>query len=191
MQSAGLPTSPEGLDALPVQENSTYPVRPELDDEPITSITEVIPSQLRTYPYYFTLNLPTFSTAAYGLLFLATRQARWSTNIPEALIPQTISQPIRQAIIQQMSTTIRSNTKAPNLSRDICSITSPAFTGHRPTECYRIFEALAIYTAHKLITSSEYRYQNKRTASAAELSPSPSPITGLRRRSTGHQMDGR
>ncbi len=29
VQSAGLPTSPEGLDALQVQENSTYPVQPE------------------------------------------------------------------------------------------------------------------------------------------------------------------
>jgi hypothetical protein len=37
MQSAGLPTSPEGLDALQVQENSTYPAQPEYDDEPITN----------------------------------------------------------------------------------------------------------------------------------------------------------
>ena len=43
MQSNGLPTSPEGLDALQVQEHSTYPVRPELDDEPITSTTKVTP----------------------------------------------------------------------------------------------------------------------------------------------------
>jgi hypothetical protein len=28
MQAAGLPTSPEGLDALHVHENSTYPVNP-------------------------------------------------------------------------------------------------------------------------------------------------------------------
>ena len=44
MQSAGLPTSLKGLDALQAQENSTYLVHPELDDEPITSTTEVIPS---------------------------------------------------------------------------------------------------------------------------------------------------
>ena len=44
MQSDGLSTSLEGLDALQVQENSTYPVRPELDDEPITITTEVMPS---------------------------------------------------------------------------------------------------------------------------------------------------
>jgi len=66
MQSDGLPTSPEGLDALHVQEHSTYHVSPELDDEPITNTTEVIPSKLRTCPYSFTLTLPTFSSATYG-----------------------------------------------------------------------------------------------------------------------------
>ena len=44
MQSAGLPTSLEGLDALQVQDNSAYPVHPELNDEPNTITTEVIPS---------------------------------------------------------------------------------------------------------------------------------------------------
>ena len=73
MQSAGLFTSLEGLDDLHVQENSTYPVRPELDDEPITITTEVIPSQLRTCPYSFTGTLLTFCSAAYGLLLLASR----------------------------------------------------------------------------------------------------------------------
>ena len=73
MQKNGLPTSPEGLEALQVQEHSTYPVRPELDDEPITITTEVIPSQLRTCPYSFTVTLPTFCSAAYGLLLLASK----------------------------------------------------------------------------------------------------------------------
>jgi hypothetical protein len=171
MQTAGHPKSPEGMDALQVQENSTYPVCPELDDKPITSTTEVIPTQFRICPYSFTLTLPTFNSASYGLLLLASKQARWSSNIPEALIPQTISQPIRQALIQQMPTTIRSNTKAQKLARDIWCITSLAFTSHRATECYRIFKAYALYTAYKIITSAEYRYQHERAASAAELSP--------------------
>jgi hypothetical protein len=59
MQTVGLPTSPEGMDALQVHENSTCHVCPELDDEPITSTNEVIPSQLRTCPYSYTLTLPT------------------------------------------------------------------------------------------------------------------------------------
>jgi hypothetical protein len=135
MQSAGLPTSLEGLDALQVQENSTYPVRPELDNEPTISTTEVMPSQLRTCPYSFTVTLPTFCSAAYGLLLFANRHARWSTNIPASLIPQHIPQPTRQALLQQMPTTIKSNTKAPEFSRNTCNITITAFTGHRPTKC--------------------------------------------------------
>ena len=75
MQSAGLPKSPEGMDALHVQENSTYPVCPKLDDEPITSTTEVMPSQLRTCPYSFTLTLPTFNIVAYGLSTSPCQQA--------------------------------------------------------------------------------------------------------------------
>ena len=73
MQSAGLPTSPEGLDALQFQENLTYPVQPKYDDEPITITTQVIPPQLNTCPYSFTMTLPTLSTATYGLLLLASR----------------------------------------------------------------------------------------------------------------------
>jgi len=92
-------------------------------------------------------------------------------KILEALIPPTISQPIRQALLQQMPTTIKSNTQAPKLSRDIWCITSLAFTGQRPTECYRIFKASALYTAYKLITTAGYRYQHERAARAAELLP--------------------
>jgi hypothetical protein len=76
MQAAGLPTSLEDLDALQIQENSTYPFTPELDDEPITRTTEVIPAHLRTCTYSFIVTLPTFSSAACGLLLLASRQAR-------------------------------------------------------------------------------------------------------------------
>ena len=115
MQDAGLPTSLEGLDALQVHEDSTYPVTPKLDDEPITSTTEVIPAHLLTSPYFFTVTLPTFSSAAYGLLLQASKQARWFASIPEILIPQTISQPFRKGLLQQTTTT----TEAPRLSRDI------------------------------------------------------------------------
>ena len=155
MQSDGLPTSPEGLDALHVQENSTYPVRPELNDEPITITTEVMPSQLRTCPYSFTVTLPNFCSATYGLLLLANRQTRWSTNIPAALIPQHIPQPTRHALLQEIPTTITGNTKPPKFSRDLCSISSIAFTGHRPTECYRLFKAFG--TTHSAQTHHNIR----------------------------------
>jgi len=171
MQYVGLPTFLEGLDAIQVQENSTYPITLEFDDEPITSTTKVIPTHLRTCPYSFTLTLPASSSAAYGLLLLASKQARWSTSIPDTLIPQTISQPIRKALLQQMPITIRGNTEALKLSRDICCITILAFTCQRPTYCHRLFKVSSLYTTYKLITTAEYRYQHERATSAAELSP--------------------
>ena len=42
--------------------------------------------------------------------------------------------------------------------------------GQRPTDCHTFFKALALYTAYKLITTTECRYQLMHT-SAAELSP--------------------
>ena len=131
-----------------------------------------MPSQLNTGPSSFTTTLTTFSTAAYGLLLLASRHTRWTTGIPESLIPSAITQNIRQAILQQTMIIIKTNSDAPKLSRDACNITGLAFSGLRPTECYRLFKASAPHTALKLIKAAEYRYQHERATSAAKLSPS-------------------
>ncbi len=56
MQSAGLPSSTDGLDALQVQENSNYPVQPEYDNthhqhlpgDPLP--TQHLPILLHCYP---------------------------------------------------------------------------------------------------------------------------------------------
>jgi len=64
-----------------------------------------------------------------------------------------------------------SNTYAPIYSRDACKITSIAFAGLRPIECYITFRASALHTIHKLVTTAKYRYLHERATSAAELSP--------------------
>jgi len=110
MQTTSLPTSTEGLHALQVEQISSYPAQPELDDEPITSTTQITPTHLDTCPF-FTVTLPTYSPAVYGLLLLASRQTRWTTSIPDALIPTSIANNIRQTLFQQIPTVIRSNTK--------------------------------------------------------------------------------
>ena len=46
-----------------------------------------------------------------------------------------------------------------------------AFTGQRFTECCKKFKASVLYTAHRLITTAEYRYQHERATLTAELSP--------------------
>ena len=75
-----------------------------------------------------------------------------------------------------MPTTNRANKEAPRLSRDVCIITSMVFNGQRPTECYKIFKASALYIVIKLTTATEYRNQHERATSAAELS---SPLQAI------------
>jgi hypothetical protein len=59
----------------------------ELDDDPIDTTIVIIPPQLTPYSYKYRITLPINSTASYALLLRASRQAAWTTNIPENYIP--------------------------------------------------------------------------------------------------------
>jgi hypothetical protein len=76
-----------------------HPIQPELDDKPIPNNTHVMLSQLSIYLYFFFIALPTFNTSAYGILLLASTQTRWTTIILTTLIPISIAQNIRQALL--------------------------------------------------------------------------------------------
>jgi len=102
--------------------------------------------------------MPTYIPAIYGLLLIANKHTKWTTSIPDNLIPTSIANNIRQILLQQISTIIRSNTKDPKFSKDTCSGTSLFFSGLRPTDSYRSFRASVIHTSLKLITASEYRF---------------------------------
>ena len=115
--------------------------------------------------------MPTYSPATYGLLMLASRQTRWTTSMPYALIPTSIANNIRQTLLQQIPIVIRSNTKDPRPSRDTCTITSLTFSGLRPTVSYKTFKASAIHTTLKLITASEYRFQHEGATAVHKLPP--------------------
>jgi len=146
MHQTGLPTSSLGLETAYVEAITTHPVPPELDDLPIVTTIAVIPTQLDLCPYAFNITLPTFSPMAYGLLLLASRQVKWTATIPDTLLPYNIPNNIRTLILQQVPTVIRAHTKPPPLSRDSCTITSPAFTTLTPLESYRYFRASALHT---------------------------------------------
>jgi hypothetical protein len=115
--------------------------------------------------------MPSISPATYGLLLIANTQTRWTTSIPNTLIPTYIAQNIRQSMLQQRPTIIRSNTEDPKISRDTCSVTSLDFSGLRPTDIYRSFRVSSLYTSLKLITASQYRIQPERATTFSELSP--------------------
>jgi hypothetical protein len=53
-----------------------------LDDEQITSGTYVTSPHLEGTPHAHVVTLPTFSPSASGLTLLASRQLRWTNNIP-------------------------------------------------------------------------------------------------------------
>jgi hypothetical protein len=83
MRSAGYPTTPLGLREAQVTAISDDPPPSELDDDPFDTATLYTPPQLSHYPYKFCLTLPANSPASVGLLLLASRQAPWTTEIPD------------------------------------------------------------------------------------------------------------
>ncbi len=48
------------------------------------------PQHITGVPYAHIVTLPTFSPATVGLILLASRQYKWTTNIPPTAIPAHI-----------------------------------------------------------------------------------------------------
>ena len=92
-----------------------------------------IPSQLAPYAYKYRITLPSNSPTPCGFLLLASIQAAWTTPIPETAIPTHIPNDIRQRLLQQTPTIIRTNTTPPKPAGDTCSIYNPAFAILTPT----------------------------------------------------------
>jgi hypothetical protein len=105
------------------------PPADNLDDDPIEATTIIISTQLTAYPYKYRVTLPSNSPASYGLLLLANKHAPWTTTIPETFIPTHLPNDIRQRLLQQAPTIIRTNTTLPKPTRDAYFIYNPAFAG--------------------------------------------------------------
>ena len=171
MRTAGYLASPVGMNATTVVAISEDPPNAEIDDEQITTNTLIIPRQLATYPYQFRLTLPANSPATTGLLLLASRQAPWTTVIPDPFIPDHLPEDLRARLLQQTPTIIRTNNTPPKPVRDPCSIYSPAFAGLTATKCLHHFRGSVIHTLYKLLTAAEYRQPHDTATMAAHLSP--------------------
>ena len=112
-------------------------------------------------PHHLTQQLP----ASYGLLLART------TPIPENFILTHLPNDIRQRLLQQTPTIIRTNTTPPKPARDTCSIYNFVFAGLTPTKCLRYLRAATLHTLNKLLTADEYRQPHDTTTMAARLSP--------------------
>ncbi len=178
MRTAGYPTSPAGIHSAAVTSYTNDLPANELDDEPLTTTPNVTPQQLPTYPYKFRLTLPANSPATAGLLLLAIRQAPWTSPIPEESIPNRFFADLRQTLLRQVPTIIRTSNASPKPARDLCTIYSPTFACLSPKECLRHFRAATLHTIHGLLTAAEYRQPHEIATMANHLSPHPSPTAG-------------
>jgi len=57
-----------------------------IDDEHITQATNMTFEHLKDIPHAYIITTPKFSLATYGLTLLASKQVRWTCNIPEDCI---------------------------------------------------------------------------------------------------------
>jgi len=93
-----------------------------LDDEQIASGIYVTSPHLEGPPHAHVVTLPTFSPTAYGLTRLASRQLRWTTNIPQTNIPTWILDSLRQPLLNQTPTVTRTNVDRMLPAKDTCTI---------------------------------------------------------------------
>jgi hypothetical protein len=170
MQAAEYPTSTTCMISSLTTTTTDDPPTYEFEDDPIETTTNIIPTQLTPYAYKYRITLPISSPASYGLLLLANRQAAWTTPIPENFIPTHLPNDIRQRLLQETPTIIRTNTTPPKPARDTCSIYSPAFAGLTPTKYLIYLRAATLDTLYKLLTADEYKQPHDTNTMAAHLS---------------------
>jgi hypothetical protein len=133
------------------------PPSAELDDEPMNNTTLLLPANLTPYPYKIRLTIPTSSPASYGLVILASRQAKGTSPIPEDIIPSNFLDDVRRSLLKQIPKIVRTLISTPKPSRDQCTIYSPAFRNLSPIACLRYMRAAALHKLNKYLTADEYR----------------------------------
>ena len=134
-----------------------------LDDEQIASGTYMTSPHLERTPHAHVVTLPTFSPAAYGITLLASRQLRWTTNIPQASISSWIRDILRQPIIHQTLTVTRSSVDHLLTAKDTCTIYNKEFRGLVAIVAFRFFRAAAILTLYRYPSAVEHMQQNNTT----------------------------
>jgi hypothetical protein len=138
--------------------------------EHISHATTMISEHLKDVPHAYIITAPTFHLTTYGLTLLASRQLRWTYNIPETYIPTYLPETLRKAILAETPTITRKHVNKPNTANDTCTIYNHDFQGLTPHSAYNLFRGAAILTLHKHITTIEHKHQNQTTTSLDKLS---------------------
>ena len=141
-----------------------------LDDDPISTATNLTSVHLKDVPHAYIITAPTYHPTTYGLILLASRQHRWSYNIPNKYIPTYLPETLRKALLAQIPTITRKHVNKPSIAKDRCYIHCHDFQNLTPTSAYNLFRAAAILTLHKHITTIEDKQQNQTATSLDKLS---------------------
>ena len=115
-----------------------------LDDEHIIQATTMTSPRLEGVPHACIVTTPTFSSATYGLTLLASRQLRWTCNLPEECIHTRLPETLRKSLLAQAPTGIRKNVDKPNNAKDTCTIHNHVFQGLTSPSAFNLFRATTI-----------------------------------------------
>jgi hypothetical protein len=77
---------------------------------------------LQVVPHAYNVTTPTFSPTTYGLTLMASRQLRWTYNIPEDYIPAWLPETMRKALLAQSLTITHKNVNKLKTAKDTCTI---------------------------------------------------------------------
>jgi hypothetical protein len=111
---------------------------------------------LEGIPHAYIVTTPTLSSAKYGLTLLASRQIRWTTNLPEKYTHTRLPESLRKSLLAQVPTIVRKNVDEPNNSKDTCTLHSHEFQGLSAPAAFNLFRVAAIHTLHKHLTALDH-----------------------------------
>ncbi len=115
------------------------------------------------------ISFPTFLPATNGLVLLASRQLRWSINLPQTSVPFHILDSLRQPL-KQTQTIARANVDRLLPAKDTCTIYNNEFQGLTAIVAFRLFRAAAILTIYRRLSVVEHMQQNSTATSIDQLS---------------------
>ena len=128
-----------------------------LDDEEIASGTYVTSPRLEGTPHAHVVTLPKFSPATYGLTLMASRQLRWTTNIPQMSIPSWIPESLRQPLLNQSPTVTKASADRMPPAKDTFTIYIKEFRRLSAPVAFRLFRAAAILTLYRYLSAVAHR----------------------------------
>ena len=115
-----------------------------LDDDKISHTTSMLSPHLEGTPLAYIVTTPTYSLATNGLTLMASRQLRWTTNIPENYINTKLPEHLRKSLLTQVPTITRKHVDKPNTAKDPCTIHCHEFQGLSTIAAFNLFRAAAI-----------------------------------------------